>query len=381
MAAKRDYYEVLGVSKGASENEIKSAYRQMAKKYHPDANPGNKNAEEKFKEINEAYEVLKDGNKRATYDRFGHAGVGTSAAGKPGAGGYSANVDFGDMGDIFSDIFEGFFGGSARPSGRTQSRARRGADLRYDLTISFLESAKGKEVQLDIPRMETCQTCQGTGAKAGTKPKTCPTCQGAGQVRSVQGFFSVMRTCPTCQGEGRIIDAPCSDCRGQGRKRVLRKISVRVPPGIETGGRLKISGEGEAGIQGGPRGDLYVVIQVESHSFFTREDDDVVCEVPVPLTLAALGGEVEVPTLDGRVTMKIPAGTQSGKVFRLRGKGFPNLRGLGSGDQLVAVQVEVPVKLNGKQKKLLEEFGQLGNEDNYAGVKAFYQKVKSMFVH
>lgn len=383
MASKRDYYEVLGVPRNASEDQIKQAYRNLAKKYHPDANPGDKGAEEKFKEVNEAYEVLRDSQKRQAYDQFGHAGVGAGAG--AGAGGFSGGFggfSQGDMGDIFSDIFEGFFGGGAGAGtrgGRAQTRARRGSDLRYDLSVSFMDSARGKEINLEIPRMETCSACRGAGTRSGSQPKTCPTCRGTGQVRMSQGFFTVMRTCGTCGGEGTVVDDPCLSCGGEGRKRTVRKISVRVPAGVETGSRLKVSGEGEAGLHGGPRGDLYVVIQVESHPVFAREDDNVLCEVPVPLTTAILGGEVDVPTLTGIVAMKIPAGTQSGKVFRLRGKGFPNLRGLGTGDELVTVRVEIPARLNDKQRQILKEFARVGGDETHPAVKNFNEKIRNLF--
>lgn len=375
MASKRDYYEVLGVPRGATEEQLKQAYRSLAKKYHPDANPGDKSSEEKFKEVNEAYEVLSDPRKRKEYDQFGHAGVGAGAG-----GGFQGGFDMHDMGDVFSDIFEGFFGGGGGGrSSRAQTRARRGADLRYDLTISFMDSARGKEINLEIPRLETCGTCKGTGSKNQSPPKTCPTCHGAGQVRMSQGFFSLMRTCPTCGGEGTVVDNPCPACNGEGRKRTVRKIAVKIPPGVETGSRLKISGEGEAGLHGGPRGDLYVVIQVESHPLFNREDDHVVCEVPVPLTTAVLGGDIDVPTLTGLVSMKIPAGTQSGKVFRLRGKGFSNLRGLGSGDQLVTVRVETPTRLNERQRQILRDFARLAGEETQPAVREFAEKIREWF--
>ncbi len=381
MASKRDYYEVLGVPRAADEEAIKKAYRTLAKRYHPDANPGDKSAEEKFKEVNEAYEVLKDSRKRQAYDQFGHAGV-NAQAGPGGGAGFGGFSDFGDVGDVFSEIFEGFFGGSqtgARGTrGRAQTRARRGADLRYDLTITFLDSARGTEKQLEIPRLDNCDACQGTGVKPGTRLKTCATCQGSGQVRMSQGFFSVMRTCPTCNGEGQIAEQPCAACRGEGRKRSARKISVKVPAGVETGSRLKLAGEGEAGLHGGPHGDLYVVIQVRPHPVFTRADEDLLCEVPIPFMTAALGGEVEVPTLTGAVNMKIPAGTQSGRVFRLRGKGFPNLRGLGTGDQLVTVKVETPVRLTAKQTALLKEFAGLTGEDHHPGIQEYHQRIRDL---
>jgi molecular chaperone DnaJ len=376
MANKRDFYEVLGVPRGASEDQLKQAYRTLAKKFHPDANPGDKTAEDKFKEVNEAYEVLRDARKRQAYDQFGHAGVGGGPA--AGAGGFA---DMGDMGDVFSDLFEGFFGGGmggGTRTSRSQTRGRRGSDLRYDLTLSFLDSARGKEILLEVPRLETCAVCQGSGTRSGSAPKTCPTCRGTGQVRMSQGFFTLMRTCSTCGGEGSVIDDPCPACGGEGRKRTVRKISVKVPPGVETGSRLKISGEGEVGAHGGPRGDLYVVLQVTHHPIFAREDDNVLCELPLPLTTAILGGEVEVPTLTGPVAMKVPAGTQSGRTFRLRGKGFPNLRGLGMGDQLVTVRVETPVRLNEKQRQALREFSRLESEESYPGVKQFAEQLRRL---
>ncbi len=377
MAGKRDYYEVLGVSREASADALKKAYRNLAKQYHPDANPSDKNSEEKFKQVNEAYEVLQEPRKRAAYDQFGHGGI-HAGAGMGRTGGFGGGGgDVGDMGDVFSDIFEGFFGG--RQSTRTQAKRRRGADLRYDLAISFLESARGKEVQLNVPRMETCEVCRGTGAKSGTRAKTCSACRGEGQVRMSQGFFSVMRTCPTCGGAGEIVESPCSACGGEGRKRTLRKITVKIPPGVDTESRLKISGEGEAGLHGGPRGDLYVIIGVEPHPIFNRKDDLLLCEIPVSLTIAALGGEIEVPTLNGKVTMKIPAGTQTGKVFRLRSKGFPNLRGLGTGDQMVTVSIETPERLSEKQKQLLQEFARVTGEESYPEIKNFRNKIRAWF--
>ncbi len=377
MAGKQDYYEILGVSREASGDALKKAYRNLAKQFHPDANPGNKNAEEKFKQVNEAYEVLQDSHNRAAYDRFGHAAV-QAGAGAGRAGGFGGGVsDLGDMGDIFSDIFEGFFGG--RQSARAQTKSRRGADLRYDLSIGFLDSARGKEVHLNVPRMETCEVCRGSGAKSGTRAKTCSACHGAGQVRMSQGFFSVMRTCPTCGGTGEIMGSPCAGCGGEGRKRMLRKITVKIPPGVDTESRLKISGEGEAGLHGGPRGDLYVVIRVEPHPIFKREDDLVLCEIPIAFNAAALGGEIEVPTLNGKVTMKIPAGTQTGKTFRLRGKGFPNLRGLGTGDQMVTVKIETPERLNEKQKQLLKEFASITGEEGYPEIRNFKHKIRTWF--
>lgn len=361
---KRDYYEVLGVHRNASDTEVKKAYRKLALRYHPDKNPGDKQSEEMFKEASEAYEVLSDGQKRAQYDQFGHAGL--------GSGGFSSGFGFGSgtpFGDIFSDIFGDIFGGQQR------GRGRRGEDLLYNLEVSFEEAAFGVESKIDVPYRKRCDTCGGSGAKPGTEPKVCPTCRGAGQVRFQQGYFSVSRTCNHCGGEGRIVESPCPDCRGAGSIKDKKTISVKIPAGVETGNRLKLSGEGGQGTKGGPNGDLYVAITVRPHSIFNRDGNDVICEIPISFVQAAMGCEIEVPTLDGKVNMKIPEGTQSGKVFRLRDKGVPVLQGYGRGDQLVVIKVETPVNLNKRQRELLEEFAKISGEEVHPLKKNFFEKV------
>lgn len=366
---KRDYYEVLGVHRNASDTEIKKAFRKLAIQHHPDKNPGDKESEEKFKEISEAYEVLSDPQKRAQYDQFGHAGLG--GAGGFYSGGFGAGSPFGD---IFSDIFGDLFGGG----GRQRGRGRRGDDLQYTLEINFEEAAFGVETKIDIPYDKRCDDCGGSGAKPGTEPKICPTCLGAGQIRLQQGIFSMSRTCSQCGGEGRVVDNPCPKCRGTGSVRDRKTLSVKVPQGVESGTRLKLMGEGGQGTKGGPNGDLYVLIAVRDHQVFTREGNDVVCEIPISFPQAALGCETEVPTLDGKISLKIPEGTQSGKVFRLRGKGIPNIQGYGRGDQLVLIRVETPVNLNRQQKDLLEEFARISGETTQPLSKGFFDKVKDM---
>ncbi len=349
--SKRDYYEVLGVSKNASDAELKKAYRRMAMKHHPDRNTGegSADAEAKFKEVKEAYEVLSDQQKRSAYDQFGHAGVDSSMGGGPG-GGFGGNGNFSDIfGDVFGDIFGGGRGGGG-------ARANRGSDLRYNLEMSLEEAVKGKSVKIRVPTFVTCTTCNGSGAKKGSSPTTCGTCHGQGQVRMQQGFFSVQQTCPTCQGKGTVIKDPCGSCHGQGRVQEHKTLSVKIPAGVDTGDRIRLSGEGEAGESGGPPGDLYVQVNVKQHSIFTREGEHLFCEVPIPITTAALGGEMEVPTLDGKVKLKIPAGTQTGKMFRMRGKGIKPIRGSTNGDLLCRVLVETPVNLTEKQKDILREF-------------------------
>ncbi len=342
--SKRDYYEILGVNRDASAAEIKKAYRRLAMKHHPDRNPGDSKSEELFKEASEAYEILADEEKRATYDRYGHEGL------KGMGGGGGAGAGFGDVfGDIFSDIFGG--GG-----GRGRGGARRGSDLRYNLSITLEEAAFGKDVTIKIPRWDACSPCDGSGAKPGTEPKTCPTCHGVGQVRMQQGFFSVQQTCPQCRGRGQIITEYCADCGGEGRQRSEKSLKVTIPAGVDSGDRIRLSGEGEAGDLGGPSGDLYVQIEVKQHSFFTREESDLICQVPIDFATAALGGDLEVPTLVGKARLQIPAETQSHKVFRLRGKGVKSVRGGATGDLLCQVVVETPVKLSKKQKELLEAF-------------------------
>jgi molecular chaperone DnaJ len=374
--AKRDYYEVLGVAKNASEAELKKAYRRLAMKHHPDRNPDNKEAEEKFKEAKEAYETLHDPQKRAAYDQFGHAGVDPSMGG--GGGGFGGGASFSD---IFSDIFGGGFGGGG--GGGPQSY--RGADLRYNLSLSLEDAVKGTTVKIRVPTMVKCEPCNGTGAKKGTSPETCSTCAGHGQVRMQQGFFSVQQTCPDCRGTGKQIKDPCTSCRGQGRVQENKTLSVKVPAGVDNGDRIRLSGEGEAGEHGGPPGDLYVQMSVKPHDIFERHNNDLICEVPIDMVTATLGGELDVPTLTGRVKLKIPAGSQNGKVFRLRGKGVKPVRGGAEGDLLCAISVEIPVKLSGKQEELLREFGDsLGGNDKHSpkttswlgGVKKFFDDMK-----
>ncbi len=376
---KRDYYEILGVSRNASEAEIKKAFRRMAHRYHPDRNPDDASAEEKFKECKEAYEILSDARKRAAYDQFGHAGVDPSmGAGAAGAG-FGNGASFSD---IFGDVFGDIFGAGARSG----SRAYRGADLRYNLELSLEEAVAGTTVRIRVPTLVTCGDCGGTGASEGTRPETCPTCGGHGQVRMQQGFFSVQQTCPRCHGTGQIIAHPCRTCGGQGRVRETRTLSVKVPPGVDSGDRIRLAGEGEAGENGGPPGDLYVQIRVKPHPIFQREDNDLYCEVPIPFTTAALGGELEVPTLDGRVKLRIPPETQSGKLFRLRGKGVRPVRGGAQGDLLCRVVVETPVNLNEQQKALLREFqetmergGKRHSPQSHSwldGVKKFFENMK-----
>ena len=346
--SKRDYYEVLGVTRTATEVEIKSAYRKLAMKHHPDRNPGDAKAEEQFKSAAEAYAVLADAEKRALYDRFGHAGVSSAA----GAGaGFDASVfsEFGDFADILGNMFGFGFGGGRRGG------PQRGSDLRYDLEISFEESARGSETTIQIPRHETCETCHGSGAAAGSAPTTCPQCRGQGQVRFQQGFFTVARTCPQCRGNGKVIAKPCETCRGAGSVARERKITVKIPPGIATGQQLRLQEEGEAGTAGGPPGHLFVVVHVQEHEFFRRDGNNLFCEVPVNFTTVALGGEIQAPTLDGSETVKVAAGTQTGTTLRLRGKGMPDVNGRGRGDLFATIQVQTPAKLTKDQKRLLEQ--------------------------
>lgn len=375
--AKRDYYEVLGVSKDATQDEIKKAYRKLARQYHPDVNPDDKSAEEKFKEASEAYEVLGDEQKRAGYDRFGHA-----AADGAGFGGFQG-TGFGGLDDLFEMFFSGGsgFGGGGRGN---QRRPQRGTDLRYDLTISFEEAAFGVKKDLSIPRMETCATCDGSGAAPGTHSSKCSTCGGTGQVQTTQstpfGHFQSVRTCHRCQGSGEVITTPCSSCHGQGRVRKTRKITVTIPAGVDAGSRLRVAGEGEAGILGGPPGDLYVVIRVKPHKVFQRRNQDVFLEIPITMVQAALGAEIEVPTLGGKETIKVTEGTQSGAVFSLKGKGIPYLQGSGKGDQHVTVQVVTPTNLSEEQKEILKNFGETLNKTNFqVKDKSFFEKVKDVF--
>ncbi|TXH73623.1 MAG: molecular chaperone DnaJ [Thiothrix sp.] len=349
--SKRDYYEVLGVQKNASEDDLKKAFRRLAMKYHPDRNPDDAEAEAKFKEAKEAYEVLCDRNKRAAYDQFGHAGVDQS-----GMGGGRGGAGFGD---IFEDIFGDIFGGNRRGGG---TRAYRGSDLQYNLELSLEEAVAGKEVDIRIPAMKTCETCSGTGAKKGSHPQTCTTCHGQGQVRIQQGFFSIQQTCPACHGNGKVITDPCPDCHGQGRIEEHKTLTVKIPAGVDTGDRIRLSGEGEAGLNGGPAGDLYVQVFVKEHELFTREGDNLFCNVPIRFTTAALGGEMEVPTLNGKVTLKIPPETQTGKKFRLRNKGVKSVRSSSTGDLVCTVIVETPVNLTKRQRELLDELDTTMNE-------------------
>jgi molecular chaperone DnaJ len=377
--SKRDYYEVLGVGRQATDQEIKSAYRKLALKYHPDRNPGDKHAEEAFKEAAEAYAVLADREKRGMYDRFGHAGVGAAA----GAGGFDPTI-FADFSDIFAGLGDVFGFGDIFGGRRRRGGPQRGADLRYDLEITFDEAARGAETAIQIPREETCETCHGSGAAPGTSPETCAQCRGAGQLRYQQGFLTVARPCPTCRGTGRTISKPCASCRGAGRVGRERKITVKIPAGIATGQRLRIYGEGEHGSAGGPPGDLYVVVHVQEHPFFHREEDDLYCEMPVGFTTLALGGTIDVPTLDGRDEVNVPAGTQPGTRFKLRGKGMPNVTGRGHGDLYVVARVAVPKKLTKEQKRVLEELSRVMPDEKLSdeaaeGDKPFFERVKDIF--
>jgi molecular chaperone DnaJ len=371
--SKRDYYEVLGVERGVSEAELKKAYRRLAMKHHPDRNPDDKASEDKFKEANEAYEVLSDASKRAAYDQYGHAGVDQSmGGGHPGGG---ANFS-----DIFGDVFSDFFGGAAGGRGG-RGGAQRGSDLRYTLELGLEEAVRGTSVTIRVPTLVNCKTCEGSGAKKGTSPVTCTTCGGIGQVRMQQGFFSVQQTCPRCHGNGKMITDPCGSCHGHGRVEEHKTLSVKVPAGVDTGDRIRLSGEGEAGAMGGPAGDLYVVVSVREHAIFQRDGKHLYCEVPISFADAALGGELEVPTLDGRVKLKIPEGTQTGKLFRLRGKGVAPVRGGGAGDLMCRVAVETPVHLDRRQRELLEEFRQSLAVDSSHSPKAngWFEGVKRFF--
>ena len=358
--AKRDYYTTLGVNRDASDEDIKKSYRKLAMKHHPDRNPEDKASEEKFKEAKEAYEVLSDTRKRAAYDQFGHAGVNPSAG--FGAAGARGQEGFGGFADAFGDIFGEIFGGQA--GGRTRGGGvYRGADLRYNLELSLEEVARGTEAKIRIPTLEPCETCHGSGAKPGTQPKTCPSCQGQGQVRVSQGFFSIQQTCPQCHGTGKIIPEPCATCGGAGRIKKHKTLSVKIPEGVDQDDRIRLSGEGEAGLNGGPPGDLYVVVSLKPHPVFQRENSDLHCEMPISFATAALGGEIEIPTLDGHANIKIPAETQTGQVFRLRNKGIKAVRSSTHGDLYCHVAIETPVKLTGRQKELLREFETIIGED------------------
>ncbi len=368
--SKADYYETLGVDRGADEKELKSAFRKLAMKYHPDRNPDNPTAEQSFKELNEAYEVLKSEEKRAAYDRFGHAAF-QNGGGQQG--GFSG--DFGSsMGDIFEDIFGDMMGGRRRSSGGRE----RGADLRYNMEVTLEEAFEGKTAQIDIPSAVSCEECSGTGAQPGSSPSVCATCAGNGRVRASQGFFSVERTCPTCQGRGETISDPCGSCSGVGRVTKERSLSVNIPAGVEDGVRIRLTGEGEAGTRGGPTGDLYIFISIQPHEFFQRDGADLFCRIPVSMVTAALGGQFEVATLDNsKARVKIPEGTQTGKQFRLRGKGMPILRATNKGDLYIQVVTETPQKLSKKQRELLEEFETLSVEENSPESTGFFSRMKS----
>ncbi|OQY55210.1 MAG: molecular chaperone DnaJ [Desulfobacteraceae bacterium 4572_88] len=363
MGTKQDYYETLGVNREASDSEIKKNYRKLAMKYHPDRNPGDKEAEENFKEAAEAYDVLRDPQKRGIYDQYGHQGLEGS--------GFSGFGGFDDIFSSFGDIFEDFFGFNT--GRRSRSRARKGADLRYDMTLSFMEAAFGKETEINVEKMATCSECSGNGCTAGSQPETCPHCNGTGQVSRTQGFFTVRTTCPQCRGNGHVISNPCPDCRGSGKIRTSKRVAVRIPAGVDNGSRLRLTGEGEGGNYGGPPGDLYVFIRVEPHDFFERDETNVICQIPISFVQAALGAEISIPTLNGEKTLEIPKGTQPLDVFRFKGEGIPSLRRHGKrGDQVIQVAVKTPTSLSKKQESLLKEFAKL--EENKLG-----NKLKNMF--
>jgi molecular chaperone DnaJ len=376
--AKADFYETLGVGRTADEKELKSAFRKLAMKYHPDKNPGDDEAEKKFKELNEAYETLKDPQKRAAYDRFGHAAFEQGGGGFGGGGGGFAGG--GGFSDIFEDIFGEMMGGGRGGRARSTGGRERGADLRYNMEISLEEAFTGKTAQIRVPTSITCDLCTGTGAKPGTKPTTCATCQGSGRVRAAQGFFSIERTCPTCHGRGQTIADPCTKCQGHGRVTEERSLSVNIPSGIEDGTRIRLQGEGEAGLRGGPSGDLYIFLSVKPHEFFQRDGADLYCSVPISMTTAALGGTFDVVTLDGtksRVT--VPEGTQAGKQFRLKAKGMPVLRSTQTGDLYIQIQIETPQKLTKRQRELLQEFEQLSSKENNPESTGFFARMKDFF--
>jgi molecular chaperone DnaJ len=376
--SKRDYYEVLGVAKGASADEIKKGYRAKARELHPDRNADNPDAESQFKEVNEAYDVLKDADKKAAYDRFGHAAFegGMGGGGRPG-GGFQGQGDFASaFSDVFDDLFGDFMGGGGRGGGR---RATRGSDLRYNMRVTLEDAFHGLQKTINVPTSVACDACHGSGAEGGSEPTTCPTCSGLGKVRAQQGFFTVERTCPTCHGVGQMIKNPCKKCHGHGRIEKERALSVNIPAGVETGTRIRLAGEGEAGLRGGPAGDLYIFIEVAQHPIFEREGVNLHCRVPVSMATAAMGGDIEVPTIDGgRSRVKIPAGSQSGRQMRLRAKGMPALRGGGAGDMYIELAVETPVNLTSRQKELLREFEDLSEENNPESSN-FFSKVKSFW--
>ena len=375
--AKRDFYDVLGAPKGASAEELQKAYRTKAKELHPDRNARNPNAEAEFKELNEAYDVMKDADKKAAYDRYGHAAFEGGSAGPRAAGGFGQQGDFGSaFSDVFEDLFGDFRGGRG---GQARSRAQRGSDLRYNLRVSLEEAHKGVQKTINVPASVGCDTCKGSGSEGGAEPVTCTTCSGMGKVRAQQGFFTVERTCPTCNGAGQTIKNPCKVCHGAGRVEKDRALSVNIPAGVETGTRIRLSGEGEAGLRGGPTGDLYIFIEVKEHAIFQRDGVHLFCRIPVSIGTAALGGEVEVPTIDGgSARVKVPAGSQTGKQMRLRAKGMPALRGGGAGDMLIELAVETPVNLTTRQRELLREFEKLSEDNNPEG-SSFFGKVKGFW--
>jgi molecular chaperone DnaJ len=373
--SKVDFYEILGVSRTADEKTVKTAFRKLAMQYHPDRNPGDNSAEVRFKEVNAAYECLKDPQKRAAYDRFGHAAFENGGAGGPGFSG-----DFtSSMSDIFDNIFGDFMGGGRRPGGSRSGRER-GADLRYNMEISLEEAFAGRTAEIEVPTKIVCKTCSGSGAKPGSSPKVCTTCEGHGKVRAAQGFFSIERTCPTCHGRGEVIADPCLECNGAGRSTEKRTLSVNIPAGIEDGTRIRLASEGEAGLRGGPAGDLYIFLSIKPHEFFQRDGADIFCRVPVSMTTAALGGEVQVPTIDGGKTkVKIPEGTQTGKQFRLKGKGMPVLRSPRVGEMYIQVAVETPLALTRRQRELLEEFEKASSAENHPDSAGFFARVRDLF--
>lgn len=373
--SKRDYYDLLGVAKSASESDIKKAYRKKAMELHPDKNRDDPNAETHFKEVNEAYDILKDAEKKAAYDRFGHAAF-EGGTGPNAGGGFRQQGDFGSaFSDVFDDLFGDFMGGGRRGG----QRNTRGSDLRYNMRVSLEEAYSGKSTVINVPGSVACDECNGTGADGGAEPTTCPTCSGMGKVRAQQGFFTIERTCPTCNGRGQTIKNPCQDCAGAGRVQKDRSLSVNIPAGVETGTRIRLGGEGEAGLRGGPAGDLYIFIQVDEHPIFERDSQNLFCRIPVPMTTAAMGGEIEAPTIDGgRSRVKIPAGVQTGKQLRMRGKGMPGLRGGGNGDLYIELAVETPVNLTARQKELLREFEELSQENN-PEAQDFFTRVKSFW--
>ncbi|MBK8324584.1 MAG: molecular chaperone DnaJ [Betaproteobacteria bacterium] len=374
MATKRDYYEVLGVNRDASEEDIKKAYRKLAMKFHPDRNPDSKESEDKFKEAKEAYEMLSEPEKRRAYDAYGHAGVNPQMGGM-GAG--AGEQGFGGFAEAFGDIFGDIFGGA-----RGRSNVYRGADLRYNLEVTLEQAARGTETKIRIPTLDSCETCHGTGSKPGTHPKTCSTCGGQGNVRLSQGFFSVQQTCPTCHGSGKMVSDPCTACKGAGRVKHHKTLSVKIPAGIDEGDRIRLGGEGEAGVNGGPPGDLYVEIHIKQHPVFQRDGDDLHCEMPISFTTAALGGEIEIPTLEGQAKVKIAAETQTGQVLRLRGKGIKGVRSSAPGDLLCEIVVETPVRLTDRQRELLRELEEINRKDgdrHNPRAKSFMDKVRTFF--